>query len=145
MKANELKVTDLMVGDWVMSFGAPHKIVGVRTDMLEPHIMTDMSDTWYEEGIENLLEPIPITKELLEKNGFELKSESPYYQCFAIDFDDVDIDYLVVALHPKANYVKVDYQTEKRKVHLSCSLGGCHLHELQHLLRICKIDKEIVV
>lgn len=59
-----------MVGDWVMSFGAPHKIVGVRTDMLEPHIKTDMSDTWYEEGIENLLEPIPITKELLEKNGF---------------------------------------------------------------------------
>ena len=70
MKANELKSTDLMVGDWVMSFGAPHKVVGIRTDMFEPHIRTDMSDTWYEEGIENLLEPIPLTPEILEKNGF---------------------------------------------------------------------------
>ena len=69
MEANELKVTDLMVGDWVMSFGAPHKIVGVRTDMREPHIKTDMSDTWYEEGIENLLEPIPLTLKILEKNA----------------------------------------------------------------------------
>jgi hypothetical protein len=71
MKANELKVTDLMVGDWVMSFGAPHKVVGIRTDMFEPHIKTDMSDTWYEEGIEDLLEPILLTPEILEKNGFE--------------------------------------------------------------------------
>ena len=52
MKAKELKVTDLMVGDWVMSFGTPHKVVGIRTDMFEPHIRIDMSDTWYEEGID---------------------------------------------------------------------------------------------
>lgn len=128
MKANEL-----MIGDWVKhsitgKIGKVYRICG------NEYIAFIDGDTQSE-----LVEPIPITKELLLRSGFELKSESPYSQCFAIDFDDADIDYLVVELHPKANYVRVNYQTEKRKVHLSCSLGGCHLHELQHMLRMCSI------
>ena len=104
MKANELKVTDLMVGDWVMSFGAPHKVVGIRTDMFEPHIRTDMSDTWYEEGIENLLEPIQLTPEILEKNGL---ANDPYGCHFEEDeYMDLEIsaeeegDNGYVLMHP---------------------------------------------
>lgn len=134
MKANELTSKDLMIGDWLMFEGTPFKIGCI----LEYNTVR-LCDWIDIVGIE-YAQPVEITKELLEKNGFELKSESPYSQCFAIDFHDVDIDYLVVELHPKANYVRVNYQTEKRKVQLSCSLGGCHLHELQHLLKLCNID-----
>ena len=134
MKANEL-----MLGDWVMLEEIPYKI-----KCISEYNTVRLGDWIGIVGIEQL-QPVEITKELLLRSGFELKSESPYSQYFAIDFDDVDIDYLVVELHPKANYVRVNYQTEKRKVHLSCSLGGCHLHELQHLLTLCKIDFEFVV
>lgn len=139
MKANELKVTDLMVGDWVMSFGAPHKIVGVRTDMLEPHIRTDMSDTWYEEGIEDLLEPIPLTPDILEKNGFkrdECIPQEKYYN---------GIDNRVI-LHNDKEYMN---SVKEWYVHIDskdyCTIASCeltYLHELQALLTLCKIDFE---
>lgn len=138
MKANELSSKDLMIEDWLQdSFGNIGQVY--RLDPGRVHLRLLQERPQDEEYIVHDIQPIPITKELLLRSGFELKSESPYSQYFAIDFDDIDIDYLVVELHPKANYVRVNYQTEKRKVHLSCSLGGCHLHELQHMLRMCSI------
>jgi hypothetical protein len=131
MKANELKVTDLMVGDWVMSFGAPHKVVGIRTDMFEPHIKTDMSDTWYEEGIENLLEPIPLTPEILEKNGF-YRSEIPTR-------DEIG-HYYHRKTAPSSIFVSMSFDDGR-------DFGNeiKYVHELQHVLKLCGIDKEIVV
>ena len=131
MKANELKVTDLMVGDWVMSFGAPHKVVGIRTDMFEPHIRTDMSDTWYEEGIENLLEPIQLTPEILEKNGL---ANDPYGCHFEEDeYMDLEISAEEEGVYWTINYN--EYAILKLK----------YVHQLQHALRLCGINKEIMV
>lgn len=131
MKANELKVTDLMVGDWVISIGAPHKIVGVRTDMLEPHIKTDMSDTWYEEGIEDLLEPIPLTQEILEKNGLA----NDLYGCH---FKEDEYMALEISSEEEGIYWTINYN-EYGILKLQ------YVHELQHALKLCGIDKEIVV
>ena len=129
MKANELKVTDLMVGDWVMSFGAPHKVVGIRTDMFEPHIRTDMSDTWYEEGIENLLEPITLTPEILEKNGL---ANDPYGCHFKEDeYMELEISAEEEGIYWTINYN--EYAILKLK----------YVHQLQHALRLCGINKEI--
>lgn len=141
MKASELKVTDLMVGDWVMSFGAPHKVVGVRTDMFEPHIRTDISDTWYEEGIENLLEPIPLTPEILEKNGFvkgdtmDLGDEIYCVELFNIHYDNEERRFWV------CNFFESEYGTWEMMDIFRID----YVHELQHALRLCKVDKEIVV
>ena len=129
MKANELKATDLMVGDWVMSFGAPYKVVGIRTDMFEPHIRTDMSDTWYEEGIENLLEPITLTPEILEKNGL---ANDPYGCHFKEDeYMELEISAEEEGIYWTINYN--EYAILKLK----------YVHQLQHALRICGINKEI--
>ena len=136
MKANELKVTDLMVGDWVMSFGAPHKIVGVRTDMLEPYIKTDMSDTWYEEGIEDLLEPIPLTPEILEKNGFEMFT----YEC---DHSDVFVgidDFVRISNYKIRTNNKWCVSVYNDNVYEIAHCELTYLHELQHLLKLCNID-----
>lgn len=129
MKAKELKVTDLMVGDWVMSFGTPHKVVGIRTDMFEPHIRTDMSDTWYEEGIENLLEPIPLTPEILKKNGL---ANDPYGCHFKEDeYMELEISAEEEGIYWTINYN--EYGILKLK----------YVHQLQHALRLCGIKKEI--
>jgi hypothetical protein len=129
MKANELKVTDLMVGDWVMSFGAPHKVVGIRTDMFEPHIRTDVSDTWYEEGIENLLEPISLTTEILEKNGFG--GNKPKVKLILEDTRE-----LLYHIYEKTLTV---YWNCKIVFRSPCA----YVHQLQHALRLCGVNKEI--
>lgn len=131
MKTNELKVTDLMVGDWVMSFGAPHKVVGIRTDMFEPHIRTDMSDTWYEEGIENLLEPIPLTPEILKKNGL---ANDPH-GCY---FKEDEYMALEISVEREGIYWTINYN-EYGILKLK------YVHQLQHALRLCGINKEIVL
>ena len=132
MKANELKVKDLMIGDWVMSFGAPHKVVGIRTDMFEPHIKTDMSDTWYEEGIENLLEPIPLTPEILEKNGFETH---PSNLRMFFEHDDYRLCYYLNSSNRFTSFNNIDGSLVQKVI--------VNVHQLQHALKLCGIDKEI--
>lgn len=127
-----------MVGDWVMSFGVPHKVVGIRTDMFEPHIRTDMSDTWYEEGIENLLEPIPLTPEILEKNADSHFDERVYdIYCFHNEEDD------------DAHLVEITFGFGRIEWTINGNEYGIaeikYVHELQHVLRLCKVDKEIVL
>ena len=137
MEANEL-----MIGDWVISFGAPHKIVGVRTDSFYPYIKTDMSDTWYEEGMKDLLEPIPLTPDILEKNfgrpygvgwydAYELKrieGEGIYYVRDAYRYPSKERFSIIKAYNEEITF---------------CSLKFAH--ELQHALRLAEIKKEIVL
>jgi hypothetical protein len=111
--------------------------------MFEPHIKTDMSDTWYEEGIDNLLEPIPLTPEILEKNGFKLNEAVEDYYCI---YDGIDNRVSLCNNKAYINSVNewlVYIDSEDYSTIASCELT--YLHELQHILRLCKIDKEIVV
>ena len=111
MKANELKVTDIMVGDWVICYH-PRRLkcfgkvsVGLLHTMQEQeygHIKEDSP-------LFRIVEPIPITKELLEKNGFEFYDGGYRYEDLWIDGRNT------------------------------------YVHELQHYLKLCGIDKEIVV
>jgi hypothetical protein len=126
MKANELKVTDLMVGDWVMLQGKPYMI-----DMLNGYQESSMG-----------VEPIPLTPEILEKNGFVLDEVIKEY-CIYNGIDNR------VSLHNDKEYMN---SRNEWHVHIDsedyCTIASCELtyvHELQHLLKLCKIYKEIVV
>lgn len=79
------------------------------------------------------VEPIPLTPEVLEKNGFnqdkygqfifnEDTGESEHYLCIVPSYDE-GIYWWTVNSEPIA---KIN-----------------HLHELQHIFRLCKIEKEI--
>lgn len=144
MKANELKVTDLMVGDWVICYH-PSRLksfekvsVGLLHTMQEQeygHIKEDCP-------LFRIVEPIPLTSEILEKNGFE-KAENIqlYYYCLGID-DRVSLhDYVCDINSSNTWHVHIDSEDY-------CTIANCELtyvHELQQILRLCKIDKEIVV
>jgi hypothetical protein len=88
------------------------------------------------------IKPIPITKELLEKNGFEKEGVIELYNLYA------GIDHRVT-IHDDKEYMN---SNNEWYVHVDSedysTIAGCELtyvHELQHILRLCKIDKEIVV
>jgi len=149
-----MEATDLMIGDWVQSFGEPHKIIGIKTDTPYPYIKTNMSDTWYEWGMKDLADGIPLTPEILEKNGFvkEEFKESPY----------VDWYKLVYSAYPnkETELVEVNIVKENNEiVGIACAKMmhtnqrlfriekyremNIYVHELQHALRLCGIEKEI--
>ena len=113
MKANEL-----MIGDWVIGCsGEPFKIGIIDPDFLY----------W------NEVQPIPLTPEILEKNGFEYKEKelglygvttAPHYVR-----DDVPFEVFCDG-EPFAIWFKEPVNIK-------------FVHELQHALRLCGIEKEI--
>lgn len=121
MKANELKVTDLMIGDWVMLQGKPYMI-----DMLNGYQESSMG-----------VEPIPLTPEILEKNFELLFSKKGVYIYSGIE------GRLIIQNHYKVKgwdwSLDFDIQTGT-----ATAFGRVnYIHELQHCLRGNRIDKEI--
>lgn len=132
-----LQVKDLMTGDWVMTSYGPRKIdviyggcERVQADLIELDCLE--------------IQPIPLTPEILEKNGF------------------YDTDVIVVGTR-KMRWVSEDTRTEitiwlddtlpmeivknvyyEDEVSYTLQSPGT-VHQLQHALRLCGIEKEIIL
>jgi hypothetical protein len=115
MEANEL-----MIGDWVSYNGIANKVA--PADFCQKK--------WISE-----LEPIPLTTEILEKNGFVLKEEekgaygvdiAPYYTRNDVPFE-------------------IFCDGEPFAIRFKDPVNIKYVHELQHAMRLCGIEKEIVL
>ena len=127
-----MKASELMIGDWLYYSHtedgiAPYKeVICIKAEDL-------CCDACI---IETHYESIPLTPEILEKNGFDVLShENP--AAFAYKKEEVSI-------------VEVYWNGPERGYRCIFSYGDtrlritCHfVHEFQHALRICGIEKEI--
>lgn len=147
MKANELKVTDLMVGDWVYDNDYPMQITEIKFRRRgEPPYK--LIGSLKRDGLEmesislDYIQPIPITKELLEKNGFVRENLITSYNHYTGIDNRVSLNDDFYYINSRNTWhVHVDSEDY-------CTIANCeltYLHELQNLLRICKIDFEFVV
>ena len=144
MKANDLKVTDLMVGDWVICYHPSRLKSFEKVSVGLLHTMQEQEYGHVKEDspLFRIVEPIPITPEILEKNGFERDEFIPQEKYYN------GIDNRVI-VHNDKEYMN---SVNEWHVHIDsedyCTIANCELtyvHELQHILRLCKIKKEIVV
>ena len=123
-----LKISDLSVGDWVMCNEDKYRVMGItmfhELDLLK-------SSESFRTSIDNI-EPIPITAEVLEKNGFE-KSTS---QFIVYHTDKVWISYD----EPSETWSVTVYIND---VTSNLHANILHIHHLQHALRLAGVDKEI--
>lgn len=136
-----MKATELMVGDWVFTRGQIEQV----TSIYDGYICTEH----YEDSHDYYFEPIPLTPEILEKNGFakenedELKItyyflERPYTTQITLykePIGDVSILFKAWGRVPSSAGGVND-------IHL-CSVK--YVHEMQHAMRLCGIEKEIVL
>lgn len=125
-KIKSMKAKDLMLGDWVIHYGHPTKITGLSpeidtNDEIHYYFFNDVE--WY--SIDEL-EPIPLTEEILKKN-----------------FPEDDTGYEIGWWPTEGGKYHIEFSKDKMEVDIEC--GVDYVHELQHLLRLCKIDKEIVL
>ena len=130
-----LKISDLSVGDWVR-----WEVYDKTYDMLVSAV-TDRRIYGLHDGIEysmllTQIYPIPITAEVLEKNGFVKKNYDNGkmwdWWCDNVlvrKYADEDIYRFIVALNSK------HYTTTM--------VVGKHTHQLQHALSLAGVDKEI--
>ena len=129
-----MKAEELMIGDWVrQKFSGLHLRVHSITP---PYILA-----YGEEGRfhEDSIEPIPITPEILEKNGFE-RNETHISTDFDLVMDGVDIFIIIF----DDGDIVVDI--EKNIVDGVNRLHHCeikYVHQLQQAMRLCGINKEI--
>lgn len=126
-----MKATDLMIGDWVLVDKVPIKIKQVCEDC----IISDFGD-----GDEEVdcFEPIPLTPEILEKNGFEPDCDKKIYKNKSYGSDIRIRHFLGDFSFGEMLYC---YDTPQFNSWFSVS----YVHKLQHALKLCVMDKEIVL
>lgn len=129
-------IENVTVGDWVQ-FIAEGKLTQMRVVGIEDNerfIQTEETDTYYNKEI---YEPIPLTPEILEKNGFKLnKMESELHKVCGVKL--LDYDFPTVLGSGFLNHFLIKYHTEKAVAYLTdhCFILIKYVHEFQHLLRL---------
>lgn len=125
MKANEL-----MIGDWLKHYnGTPMQVTKITTEHFACAENGGVNCWEYN----NKFEPISLTSEILEKNGFEGIKEGRFPSL-------------------RNYYNDIIFQLEEIKEEGNCkslyifkNIPILYVHQLQHTLRLCRIDKKIRV
>ena len=130
-----LKISDLSVGDWVGYNGKSYRTVIV--DALDQTATIFGNDEQGDIHIEQLA-PIPITAEILEKNGWRVIEKEALGDEYEYDGEKrVWDDYSIDICETKPGVFWYSWRTEYYMWRLE------YVHQLQHLIRLAGVDKEI--
>ena len=142
-----MKAKELMIGDWVQII-EPCKYAGaigrIKTlidhkDEENAYFKVFLQNNTKHIGIEDIcsedIRPIPLTPEILEKNGF---IRDMFYGEWQFDLDP--FPFSVVQRENNSWYLgREEYGIAHNREIIDIS----HVHELQHAIRLCGIEKEI--
>lgn len=134
MKANEL-----MLGDWVQGHlpNTPSKVVGIPNEYRLAVVTSNC--TYMELSIDDL-QPIPLTPEILKKNGFDFlyssvpggtPQEQRMRKVDTYKWQGIAVNYY----HETNDFQMVNFRGVRFK----------YVHELQHAFRLLGIEKEIIL
>ncbi len=132
-----------MIGDWVLINNTPHKIQAI--DSIDAEILAD--DELYYVGedrchSEDKIEGIPLTPEILEKNGFYYMNTQGYYKRF---WSNGCFDLAISLVYREIEVSKVcGAETDCEEIEYGSSIAFGNdicVHTLQHALRLCGLDE----
>lgn len=138
-----MKANDLMVGNHVSTPDNIIKIAAIHNKKVAYHKQDDKL-TWVRIG---LIKPIPITADILKQNGFEQCDETDWELSIYEDNNPSKpmlyrIIWSAPKLYPNDNYLEI-YDL-KGAAHFF-KFGICYIHQLQQILKLYNIDKEITI
>ena len=116
-----MKATDLMVGDWVclkddVQYESPMKVDGILVHNISLEGEGFLGDA------DEIISPIPLPAEIMEKNGFNRYYESNFYSLLnGFNVAIADEHYITFAFN--------------------VTITVYYVHELQHALRLCGFDE----
>jgi len=145
----KLSIDSIQIGDWVYRIDfntpVPSKIIGIEVvnyDKME-YVVDVLNKNGYNVQLYlNEIKPIPITPEILEKNGWEQSN---------IDVVDDDVQYgcaygsFYVTWWRKVKLLSCYFEDNSAGLHyeMISEMPIKYVHQLQNALRLCGIDKEI--
>ena len=136
-----MKQEELMLGDYVQVNDEVCKVISISYFDIG---ISDSKEDFYHEHIDNI-KPIPLTPEILEKNGFE------YIRFGYVEKEETCAIEAVHQWRLENSMFALDDETWWRSIKdgkLHVKFGGFQLeyvHQLQHTLRLCGINKEIEI
>ena len=124
-----MRASDLMIGDYVTvaPSGMLIQVAATHKRKVAYHACTDKL-SWVREG---LLRPIPLTREILEKNGIKFHNNVGWFA------EDEEYFLEISTKGDNVYWTINDWEYSLLKLN--------YVHELQHALRLCEIEKEIVL
>ena len=141
METTTIKCRDLMVGDWIAdNNGFQWQITGVGDDYAYATFEDNEGDPWEFDDKDDQPEGIPITPEILEKNGFErgVVIPSNFYR-------DIDNERLIFSPHSsfyELGYVHWNESNDADIMHrLEVQQPIMYIHQMQHALRLFGLDE----
>jgi len=144
-----MKAEELSIGDLVNVNRAENVAEGRYLEWQEIGMVDAISECFvsvrygddefdWEEVSMDAVEPVPITPEILEKNGFELKPDG-WLWC---KDGNEEQDYIFIQFRKGCEGVRnceINFINKARATFKQMFF----VHELQNALRLCKIEKEI--
>ena len=142
MKAekNMITTSDVMVGDWVRitiegeQYPAVVNSIKLNTEEIGVSFLAAPGD-WEDGDGYDEIEPIPLTDEILKSNGFEKKGHryGIYDDYFDFEMYEYNDGTWLVSYH----CCEMSLPDEQVLIF--------HVHQLQHFMRHCAIEKEIII
>lgn len=143
-----MEAKELMIGDWVECVDSTHKKkVYAQIDAIEEGqtcILVRLDNcNWFLDI--SFIKPIPLTPEILEKNGiFKRRFKGHVEECYSATANPISNEQFIL-------WEETDrFELVLRHIvdNLTYSALRCkvkYIHELQHALMVCEIEKEIVL
>ena len=138
-----LKISDLSVGDYMYycKGNTPYSIRSIYRTGIQDCVV--LNDEKFSDGViafVDRLTPIPITAEILEKNGW---SSDGMYATLRID-EHRHLEYYYHEHRLRKYYCGVDeWQNHAKVTDITFAVHCYSVHQLQHALRLAGVDKEI--
>lgn len=139
-----LKISNLSVGDWVRFKGEYRTISSIYHNGVAYVDEVALIRNGICTGVEFVseLRPIPITAEILEKNGW---SNDGMYATLRID-EHLHLEYYYHEHRLRKYFCGVDEWQNHAKVNDITFTAHCYsVHQLQHALRLAGVEKEITL
>lgn len=137
-----MKATDLMIGDWVMDGKNIAQITLITCDGI-------IETTFNKSSNIEVIEPILLTSEILEKNGFEKSYSSILTADGYKKLPQYKYKNTTQVQDICRNLITISYSDSEGGVYdIQCGIGSHiydlkYVHQLQHAIKLCGIEKEI--
>lgn len=139
-----MKASEICIGDWfkAIDYNSPFRITAIYDDVVQTQAdyQSEIDGNWYSEAEIKDLVPIPLTEEILVKNGFVFNKGYAVLQVS----EDTYLDFYKHEHRLRKVWEGIDEWNNHAKVRDVTFVCQCYyVHEFQHALRLAGVQKEI--